>query len=115
MRKKCGRQPLSQATLLRRIVAEADSCIGLPHPSASLRFGHETVLLPLVCLMGINGYGLATDDIAKLDRRGWADYRVFPRPAGEPRRGHPAPEGSQGALLPLGRREAVPAGPHRRT
>lgn len=73
-----GRQPLSQATLLRRIVAEADSCIGLPHPSASLRFGHETVLLPLVCLMGINGYGLATDDIAKLDRRGWADYRVFP-------------------------------------
>ena len=73
-----GRQPLTQATLLRRMVEEADSCILLPHPSASLRFGHETVLLPLVCLMGLDGYGLATDDIAKLDRKGWVDYRVFP-------------------------------------
>ena len=73
-----GRQPLTQATLLRRMVEEADSCIRLPHPSASLRFGHETVLLPLVCLMGLDGYGLATDDIAKLDRKGWVDYRVFP-------------------------------------
>lgn len=73
-----GRQPLAQATLLRRIVAEADSCIGLPHPSASLRFGNATALLALVCLIDVNGYGLATDDIGKLDRRGWADYRAAP-------------------------------------
>ena len=76
-----GRQPLSQATLLRRIIAEADSCIMLPHPSASLRFGHETVVLPLVCLMNLDGYGLATDDLRRLDRKGWADYRVFPMAA----------------------------------
>ena len=76
-----GRQPLSQATLLRRIIAEADSCILLPHPSASLRFGHETVVLPLVCLMNLDGYGLATDDLRRLDRKGWADYRVFPMAA----------------------------------
>lgn len=73
-----GRQPLTQRNLLRRIVAEADSCIRLDHPGASLRFGHETVLLPLVCLMGINGYDLSTDDLQRLDRKGWVDYRVFP-------------------------------------
>ena len=73
-----GRQPLTQRNLLSRIIAEADSCAALPHPGASLRFGHETVLLPLVCLMNLDGYGLATADLKKLDRRGWADYRVFP-------------------------------------
>lgn len=73
-----GTQPLTQRNLLRRIIDEADSCTALPHPGASLRFGHETVLLPLVCLMGINGYGLATDDLRHLDRKGWVDYRAFP-------------------------------------
>lgn len=73
-----GRQPLTQRNLLTRMIAEADSCIRLPRPGASLRFGHETVLLPLVCLMGLNGYGMCTDDLRHLDRKGWADYRIFP-------------------------------------
>jgi len=34
--------------------------------------------LPLVCLMDINGYGLATDNLESLDRRNWANYRIFP-------------------------------------
>ena len=28
-----------------------------------------------------SGYGLATDDLRRLDRKGWADYRVFPMAA----------------------------------
>lgn len=73
-----GTQPLIQRNLLTRIISDADSCIALAHPGASLRFGHETVLLPLVCLMGINGYDLQTTDLAKLGNKGWIDYLVFP-------------------------------------
>ena len=73
-----GEQPYSQRHLLRKIIAEADSCLTLEHPGATLRFGHEVVVLPLVCLMGINGYDLKTDDLTSLERKGWIDYRVFP-------------------------------------
>lgn len=73
-----GTQPFSQCALLRKIIEEADSCIALDHPGATLRFGHETVVLPLVCLLGINGYDLRTDNLESLERKGWVDYRVFP-------------------------------------
>ena len=43
-----------------------------------LRFGHDTVLLPLVCLMGLNGYDARIGDLDSVDRRGWACYRIFP-------------------------------------
>lgn len=73
-----GRQPLTQRNLLNNIINEADSCIKLAGTGASLRFGHETVLLPLVCLMGLDGYGMSTDDLRHLDRKGWIDYKIFP-------------------------------------
>ena len=73
-----GTQPYSQRHLLRKIIADADSCISLPYPSAQLRYGHETVLLPLVCLIGINGYDLETDDLEKLEAKGWWCSDVFP-------------------------------------
>jgi hypothetical protein len=55
-----GKMPFAQRFLLRNIIEQADSCLKLDHPSATLRFGHDTALLPLVCLMGINGYDLQT-------------------------------------------------------
>ena len=73
-----GRQPSSQSELLRQLIADADSCIRQEKPGAQLRFGHETVLLPLVCLMGINGYDLATDNLDELEARGWRCSDVFP-------------------------------------
>lgn len=73
-----GKQPYMQRNLLRRIIMEADSCIRYPHPGATLRFGHDTVLLPLICLMGVNGYDQVINDLDKLEKRGWVDYRVFP-------------------------------------
>jgi len=73
-----GQQPYTQRNLLRHIIEDADSCIRLPHPGVQLRFGHETVLLPLVCLMDINGYGMSTDNLESLDRRDWANFRIFP-------------------------------------
>ena len=73
-----GMQPTSQKFLLRQLIADADSCIRLEKPGAQLRFGHETVLLPLVCLIGINGYDLATDNLDELKEKGWRCSDVFP-------------------------------------
>ena len=72
------KQPTSQIPLLRQLIADADSCILLDKPGAQLRFGHETVLLPLVCLMGINGFDLATDNLDELEEKGWWCSEVFP-------------------------------------
>ena len=76
-----GKQPYSQRNLLRRIIEEADSCIQLERPGATLRFGHETMVLPLTCLLDLNGYGLQTDNLESLDRKGWVNFRVFPMAA----------------------------------
>ena len=73
-----GRQPYSQRYLLRKIIADADSCIKLDRPGAQLRFGHETVLLPLVCLIGVNGYDLETDNLDEIETKGWWCSSVFP-------------------------------------
>ena len=73
-----GKQPYVQRHLLRSIIQEADSCIRLSNPNVRLRFGHETILLPLICLMGINGYDKTVSDLDQLDRQGWINYRVFP-------------------------------------
>lgn len=76
-----GVQPFSQRNLLRRMIQDADSCILKKRPCVQLRFGHETVLLPLVCLLDINGYGVALDDLEQLEEKGWVNYRIFPMAA----------------------------------
>ncbi|SES70377.1 histidine-type phosphatase [Prevotella sp. kh1p2] len=73
-----GRQPFVQRNLLRKIISEADSCIALPKPGATLRFGHDTMVMPLTCLLDINGYGKQIDDLERLDDEQWYDYRIFP-------------------------------------
>ena len=73
-----SRQPHTQKNLLRKLIADADSCLQLPRPGAQLRFGHDTVILPLVCLMGINGYDLATDNLDELEAKGWWCSSIFP-------------------------------------
>ena len=73
-----GTQPFSQRNLLRNIIHQADSCIQLERPGATLRFGHETMVLPLTCLLDLNGYGQQTDDLEQLVQNGWYNYRIFP-------------------------------------
>ena len=73
-----GDYPYSQRHLLRKIIADTDSCLLLDRPGAQLRFGHETVLLPLVCLLGINGYDLRTTNLDEIEARGWWCSSVFP-------------------------------------
>ncbi len=73
-----GRQPFSQRNLLRNIIDQADSCLALPNPGATLRFGHDTMVLPLVCLLGINGYDKQINNLDDLEKEGWINTRIFP-------------------------------------
>lgn len=84
-----GCQPFTQRYLLRKMINEADSCIRIPKPGAQLRFGHETVILPLVCLLGIIppshagyksecGFNFSTSHLETLEQHGWWSGLVFP-------------------------------------
>ena len=73
-----AQQPLVQRNLLRKIISEADSCLQLPHPGATLRYGHEVIVMPLVALLDLNGYGAQIEDLEQLDDKGWLNYRIYP-------------------------------------
>ena len=73
-----GQYPYTQRHLLRKIITDADSCLHLKRHGAQLRFGHETVLLPLVCLLGINGYDLRSDNLEEIEDKGWWCSDIFP-------------------------------------
>lgn len=73
-----GVQPFSQRNLLRMMIHEADSCIALPHPGATLRYGHDTMVMPLTCLLDLDGLGQPVLSLDSLDLRGWRNYDIFP-------------------------------------
>ena len=77
-----GRVDYMEANLLRNFIEDADRATTTdnPTPGASLRFGHESVVLPLCCLMGLNGADYRTTDIENLDKY-WQTYRIFPMAA----------------------------------
>ena len=97
-----GRQVFFQRNLIRNIINTADSCLALiegkpcgalgtcdalqsKEPqgtvaplAASLRFGHEVVVMPTVCFLNLNGYGEQFADLEDLAANGWHDNRIFP-------------------------------------
>ena len=77
-----GRMDYMEANLLRNFIEDADRAIMSPNPTpgASLRFGHESVVLPLCCLMGLNGADYQTTDLETLDQH-WQTYKIFPMAA----------------------------------
>lgn len=72
-----NRMPYRHAPLLRNFIAAADQAIAEGKNCATLRFGHESVVLPLVCLMGLNGANLSTADLPSVAEK-WQSYKVFP-------------------------------------
>lgn len=72
-----GKLPFVQANLLENILNTADTCITKKESSATLRFGHESCLLPLACLMELGDCGYQTSDLDNLDNT-WRDYKIFP-------------------------------------
>jgi hypothetical protein len=82
-----GNTPLTNNTgarahrhLLRNFVEAADKAIASGTNSATLRFGHESVVLPTVCLMGLNGMDYETTNLEELADH-WRSYEVFPMAA----------------------------------
>ena len=73
-----GKSPFTQRNLLRKIIEEADSAIARKGSRADLRFGHETVVLPLTCLLDINHFGSKHEELEQLESQGWINYKVYP-------------------------------------
>ncbi len=73
-----GHQIFTQRNLLRKLIQDADSCITLSENNVQLRFGHDTMVMPLVCLMNINGFKICTTDLESIVEKGWIDFRIFP-------------------------------------
>ena len=73
-----GRRALSDAVpLLRNFAAEADEAIATGNLSASLRYGHDSNIIPLVALMGIEGCDNRVDGFDEADAA-WSCWRVTP-------------------------------------
>lgn len=71
--------PMSAKSLLRNIVDEADR--GLKSGSkVNLRFGHDTALLRLAALMGIEGTDLVSTDINEINTK-WHVEKITPMAA----------------------------------
>lgn len=68
----------TQLNLVQNIIETADTCVRLSHPGATMRFAHESDVLPLVCLLNINGFGNARTNLEQLDDEDWNAYNVFP-------------------------------------
>ena len=67
--------PYGHSTLLQDIVEKADQAISTGTPSANLRYGHDTALFPLLCLMEVNDCAWAPDDLEKVADK-WVDYNI---------------------------------------
>lgn len=72
-----GRVPYKQRPMLRNIIESADTAMTSANRSVNLRFGHESIVLPLTVLMEINDAALDTDDLESLANV-WRNYEVFP-------------------------------------
>lgn len=72
--------PRQAIALLRNIVESADKAIATGQPCADLRFGHDTHLIRLLALMGVEGCNGREADIEKF-HLAWQDYRVSPMAA----------------------------------
>ncbi|MCM1355805.1 MAG: hypothetical protein NC212_05295 [Staphylococcus sp.] len=72
-----NRVPYNQRVLLDNILRSADTAIVSPRISANLRFGHESIVLPLTILMELNNADYSTTDLDNLAAN-WRNYEIFP-------------------------------------
>ena len=72
-----GQMPNLARNLLRNFVEAADTALASVHPSATLRFGHDTNLAPLVALMRMDEFNHATVDWDSIPEY-YQTYRMIP-------------------------------------
>lgn len=73
-----GRMPFVQRNLLDRIINRTDSAIKSDNPSANLRFGHDGILVSIITLMELGGYGEEINTLQELEKSDWKDYDIIP-------------------------------------
>ena len=73
-----NRMPFIERALLRDMIEKADAAIATGERGASLRYGHETCLLPLACLMELDSANYSCDDLSQLHEH-WQDFNIFPK------------------------------------
>lgn len=76
-----NRMPFSQSNLLENMILSADTAMNSTVPSANLRYGHDTIVMPLTCLMELDNFGEEMNDLEALADCGWHDYLVVPMAA----------------------------------
>jgi hypothetical protein len=67
--------PYGHATLLQDFLDKADAAIAAGTPAANLRYGHDTALYPLLCLMEVNDCAYAPENIEDLATK-WVNYDI---------------------------------------
>ena len=72
-----GKVMNSYKPLLRDIIVRADSAIANPEMAATLRFAHDSNIVPLTALMRINDCAVAIDEPDSLYRY-WTDFKISP-------------------------------------
>lgn len=72
-----GEIPYMESHLLENILNTADTCVVKKENNVTLRFGHESCLLPLACLLELDDCAYQTENLDKLDDV-WRNYQIFP-------------------------------------
>ncbi|MBP5688075.1 MAG: histidine acid phosphatase [Muribaculaceae bacterium] len=73
-----NRMPFIERALLTNMIETADAAIAdHDHHGAALRFGHETCVLPLACLLELDNVNYSCDDLNIL-HESWRNYEIFP-------------------------------------
>lgn len=74
-----NRMPFIERALLKNVISTADSVINLPAGwhGATLRYGHETCVLPLACLLEIDNINYSCDNLDELHEH-WRNFDIFP-------------------------------------
>lgn len=72
--------PYQQQNLMAELLSDGETCSKTRRKSATLRFGHESIVLPTVVLLGIDGFDYETDNVEAVSDH-WGAHRAFPMAA----------------------------------
>lgn len=71
------RTPYMEMPLVREIIAGADTAVVAKNPSLNMRFGHDSIVLPLTVFLELDSAAYDTDNINTLSAH-WRDYSITP-------------------------------------
>ncbi|MDE6577993.1 MAG: histidine-type phosphatase [Muribaculaceae bacterium] len=73
-----NRVPFSQANVLNNIIESADTALNSSNLSVNLRYGHDTIVMPLTVLLELDNFGEEINDLEELAAKGWHNYLAVP-------------------------------------